>query len=196
MTELALRCLRGRDIETVLGPLAALRIEVFRDWPYLYDGDRDYERRYLAAFAASPRALVVGAFADERLVGAATALPLADEHAALRAPFDARGEAIASIFYLAESVLLPAYRGRGLGHAFFDHREAAAREGGFDRAVFGAVVRGEDDARRPASARSLEPFWRKRGYAPLAGVVCRFPWRDVGDGAETEKPLQFWGRRL
>ena len=196
MSEVRLRRLEGGAVKTVLGALGELRIEVFRDWPYLYAGDLDYERRYLAAFVASPRARVVAACVGETLVAAATALPLADEHEALRAPFEHRGDDVGRIFYLAESVLLPAYRGRGIGHAFFDEREAAAREAGFTRAVFCAVLRSVDDPRRPADARDLEPFWRKRGYVPLDGLVCRLAWRDVGEGAESEKPLQFWGREL
>lgn len=182
MADVTVRCLRGAAIGDVLDAVADLRIRVFRDWPYLYDGDRDYERRYLAAFASSPRALLVGAFADE--------------HEEMREPFEARGDDVASIFYLAESVLLPEFRGRGLGHRFFDQRERVAREGGFTTAVFCAVVRAANDPRRPRDERPLEPFWRKRGYAPLEGVVCCFPWRDVGDKDETEKTLQFWGRRL
>jgi len=194
--EVTLRRLRGGAIAAVLDDLAALRITVFRDWPYLYDGDLDYERRYLGPFAASPRALVVGAFAGEGLVGAAMALPLADEQTAFCAPFEARGDDVARTFYLAESVLLPAYRGRGVGHAFFDEREAVARAEGDTDAVFCAVVRADDDPRRPQGARSLAPFWRRRGYVPLTGVTCRFPWRDAGDAAETSKLLQFWGRGL
>jgi GNAT superfamily N-acetyltransferase len=196
MAEVTVRCLQGAQIETVLDALADLRITVFRDWPYLYDGDRAYEQRYLAAFAASKRALVVGAFAGERLVGAATALPLADEHAAMRAPFEARGDDVARLFYLAESVLLPDWRGRGLGHRFFDERERAARAGGFEEAVFCAVVRDPNDPRRPRDERALAPFWRKRGYLPARGVTCRFAWRDVGETWESEKTLQFWRRRL
>lgn len=196
MAEVSLRCLRGAAVTEVLDDLAALRIAVFRAWPYLYDGDRGYERRYLARFAASPRALVVAAFAGERLVGAATGLPLADEDAAFRAPFERRGDDVGAIFYLAESVLREDFRGRGIGHAFFDEREAAARAEGFATAVFCAVVRAADDPRRPPDARGLAPFWRGRGYTPLAEAVCRFPWRDVGDAAATEKPLQFWSRRL
>ncbi len=196
MADVTVRCLRGAAIGDVLDAVADLRIRVFRDWPYLYDGDRDYERRYLAAFASSPRALLVGAFANARLVGAATALPLADEHEEIREPFEARGDDVASIFYLAESVLLPEFRGRGLGHRFFDQRERVAREGGFTTAVFCAVVRAANDPRRPRDERPLEPFWHKRGYAPLESVTCRFAWRDVGDKDETEKTLQFWGRRL
>ena len=45
-----LRGLTGTDLDTALDDLARLRITVFRDWPYLYDGDLDYERRYLAEF--------------------------------------------------------------------------------------------------------------------------------------------------
>jgi len=196
MGGVTVRRLEGPAIAPVIDGLAALRIEVFRAWPYLYDGDLDYERRYLGQLAASPEALVVGAFAGEALVGAATALPLADEHAEFREPFEARGDDVGQIFYLAESVLQSAWRGRGLGHRFFDEREAVARERGFARAAFCAVTRDERDPRRPSGYRALDPFWRKRGYLPLDGVTCRFAWRDVGDAEETEKTLQFWGRRL
>jgi len=37
----------GADLERWISELARLRIRVFRDWPYLYDGDADYEARYL-----------------------------------------------------------------------------------------------------------------------------------------------------
>ena len=194
MDDVEIRRLEGDAIAEALDDLARLRIAVFRDWPYLYAGTLDYERRYLGRFAASPRAFVVGAFAGGTLVGAATALPLADEHADIRAPFDAAGEDVSDTFYLAESVLLPAWRGRGIGHAFFDHREDGARALGYRRCVFCAVVRPEDHPLRPPAARSLEPFWRRRGYRPLPGVVCRFAWTDVGEIGETEKALQFWER--
>ncbi len=196
MAEVEIRRLRGAAIGAALDDLARLRIEVFRAWPYLYAGTVDYERRYLARFAASPVALVVGASAAGRLVGAATALPLGDEHEAFRAPLAARGLDPGRIYYLAESVLLPAWRGRGLGHAFFDHREAEARAGGFEVAAFCAVVRPDDDPRKPRGYRPLDTFWRKRGYTPLPGAVAEFAWRDVGEDVETAKPLQFWSRLL
>ena len=37
--------------------LAAQRIRVFREFPYLYDGDVGYEREYLATYVHSPRSL-------------------------------------------------------------------------------------------------------------------------------------------
>jgi len=103
---------------------------------------------------------------------------------------------VAQTFYCAESVLLPAYRGQGIGHRFFDLREAHARALGLRHVVFCAVRRPDDHPLRPADYRPLDPFWRARGYAPVAGAVARFGWKDVDQPAETDKPLQVWARTL
>jgi GNAT superfamily N-acetyltransferase len=93
-------------------------------------------------------------------------------------------------------VLLADYRGRGIGHRFFDLREAHARATGHRRVAFCGVIRAVDHPGRPADHAPLDPFWRKRGYAPLPGVVARFRWKDLGEAQETQKPLQFWMRDL
>ena len=54
---LEVKSLFGEEISSVLPDLARLRIIVFRDWPYLYDGTLDYEERYLAKLAAAPGAV-------------------------------------------------------------------------------------------------------------------------------------------
>lgn len=195
-SDLSIRLMRGAEIAPVFDDLAALRIAVFADFPYLYDGDPDYERRYLGRFAASPNAFVAGAFEGARLVGAATAAPMEEHEDDFSAPLAAAGIAPSDVYYCAESVLLPEFRGRGLGHRFFDVREAEGRRLGRCHAAFCAVIRPEDHPARPEGYRPLDPFWRRRGYAPLAGAVARFAWRDRGDAEETQKPLQLWMRTL
>ena len=190
-----LRILRADDLAAAIPRLATLRTEVFRDWPYLYDGDAAYEERYLAGFAAAPGGVIVGAFADGTMVGAATACPLIEADPAFRAPFERAGHDPAGWLYFGESVLDPEWRGRGIGVAFFAHRERAAREAGFARTCFCAVLRDVDDPRRPKTYEPLDGFWRRRGYAPL-DLETRYAWRDVGEREETEKPMRFWGRRL
>jgi len=191
-----MRILRGAEIVERLDDLAALRIAVFRDFPYLYDGDPAYERAYLGRFAASPRAFVAAALDGGRMVGAATGAPLEEHEDDFADAIAAAGLAAGDVYYCAESVLLPAWRGRGLGHRFFDAREAEARALGRGHAAFCAVIRPADHPARPQDYRPLDGFWRKRGYAPLPGVVARFSWRDLGAAGETEKPLQVWARRL
>ena len=188
--------LTGAEIAAVLAPLADLRIRVFRDFPYLYDGDPDYEAWYLERLASAPDSMIVAALAGERLVGAATALPLVHEHDDFKAPFERHGIDPAEVFYLAESVLLSAYRGQGIGHAFFDHREATGQRLGYARLAFCAVVRPPDDPRRPADYRPLDGFWRARGYRPVAGLTTTFRWKEWGEPEETAKPMQFWLREV
>lgn len=193
---LTIRPLTGPALEAALGDVAALRIAVFRDWPYLYDGGLAYERDYLQSYRNNPLALVVGAYDGARLVGASTATPLADHADDFTAAFQGSGIDLASVYYCAESVLLPAFRGQGAGRAFFEAREAFARDNGFARICFCAVTRPDGHPSKPQDYRPLDPFWRSLGYAPLPGVVARFTWKDVDNAAPTAKPLQFWMRRL
>jgi GNAT superfamily N-acetyltransferase len=187
----------GAAVRPWLAAVAPLRIAVFRDWPYLYDGELAYEAEYLAAYAASPRSVFVLAFDGEAVVGAATGIPLADDGAAFQQPFRERGLDPSTVFYFGESVLLPVYRGRGVGHAFFDHREDHARAlGGFTHTAFAAVDRAADDARRPPDHRGNEAFWTKRGYVRQPGMTMHLAWRELGGASDSEKPLTFWLRTL
>lgn len=188
--------LTGAALEAALDDVARLRIAVFRDWPYLYDGDLGYERAYLAVYPDNPRAVVVGAFDGARLVGAATGLPMQDHADDFAAAFDGTGEDLSRLFYCAESVLLPEYRGQGIGHRFFDLREEQARSLGLEKVAFCSVIRPEDHPLRPKGHAPLDGFWRKRGYRPVPGVVAHFGWKDLDQSDETDKPLQFWIKTL
>ncbi|RBI72737.1 GNAT family N-acetyltransferase [Roseovarius sp. TE539] len=188
--------LTGTALEDALEDVARLRISVFRDWPYLYDGSMEYERDYLQAYRESANAILVGAFDGDSLVGASTGTPMEDHADDFAAAFDGTGHDLHTIFYCAESVLLPGYRGQGIGHAFFDAREAHARALGRRYSAFCGIVRAAEHPLRPADYAPLDPFWRKRGYEPVDGAVATFRWKDIDRPDETDHRLQFWMRRL
>ncbi|MDX2290221.1 MAG: GNAT family N-acetyltransferase [Hyphomicrobiaceae bacterium] len=189
--------LTGDALRAVLPDLARLRMAVFRDWPYLYDGSEAYEAEYLAKFASGRGAVCIVARDGDRIIGASTASPMAETDAEFRDPFLSAGYDIASVFYCGESVLLPEYRGHGLGHAFFDGREGHARQlGGFAISTFCRVVRPDDHPLKPRDYRPLDGFWTKRGYAPRSGLVARYAWTEVGQDHETDHTLQFWLKDL
>jgi GNAT superfamily N-acetyltransferase len=191
-----IRTFAGAAVRPHLDAVARLRMAVFRDWPYLYAGDMDYERDYLSAYACSPGSVFVLAFDGDEIVGASTGIPLADDGEAFHRPFLSRDIDVRQVFYCGESVLLQEYRGRGIGHAFFDHREAHARAlGGFAWTAFCAVDRAPDDPRRPPAHRGNEAFWTRRGYAQQPDMAMRLDWNEIEAGDVAHK-LTFWLRPL
>lgn len=201
MTESPLKVLRltgaQPELSRWLSALAALRIRVFRDFPYLYDGSLEYEESYLKTYTECPESIVVLVLDGDAVVGATTGLPLAAETEEFKRPFVAAGIAPEDIFYCAESVLLPEYRGQGLYKRFFLEREGQASAlGGFTHTSFCCVQRPADHPLRPADYRPLDAVWRHFGYTPRADLMTTYPWQDIGEAEETDKPMMFWLKPL
>jgi GNAT superfamily N-acetyltransferase len=187
---------RGSQISSAIVELARLRVSVFREWPYLYDGDEGYERGYLEVYTQCPAAAVILARDGGDVVGASTCLPLREETDAIRAPFESRGLDLDRFFYFGESVLLPAFRGQGVGVKFFEARERVARGAKADFAVFCAVRRAENHPKRPGNSADMPRFWRQRGYSPLPGVFCQMAWKEIDRVEPVVHDLAFWIKPL
>ncbi|EMS78608.1 hypothetical protein [Desulfotignum phosphitoxidans] len=193
MTKLIVKNLTGDQIHPFLDELARLRIEVFKEYPYLYDGSVEYETEYLKSYAACSESLVVGAFKDEHLVGASTGLPMKDAAQEFKAPFAAQGQDIDKIFYFGESVMKKACRGTGIYARFFAEREGYARSlGRFDRVCFCAVERPADHPAKPSGYRPLDGYWNRRGYTRRPDLTTRFLWKDLDEVEESPKKMVFW----
>lgn len=189
----AIDCVPGDQLAPWIDALGALRIRVFREYPYLYDGTLDYERRYLDVYRNSPRSMVILVTGgDGELVGASTCLPLRDECAEFQEPFVRAGWRVEDICYFGESILLPEWRGMGLGGRFFDLREQHARDIGCETAAFCAVDRPSDHPSRPAAYQVLDSFWQRRGFRRQDDLKAMFSWREIGEDEESAKSLTFW----
>lgn len=197
MAELHHASFVGEAIAQQLEALGQLRIAVFRDFPYLYAGSMAYELEYLATYVRSPRSFLHCVYDCGEMVGATTCIPLGDETAEVQAPFLAAGMDPRDIFYFGESILLGAYRGLGLGHRFFDEREAHARSyGSYAHACFCAVQRPENHPLRPSDYRPLDDFWTKRGYERRPSLQSSFEWQDIDKSASDAKPMVYWMKAL
>ncbi len=194
---LKLERLSGDKLNQYIPELARLRIQVFRDWPYLYDGDLAYEEKYLQTYIEAPDSVIVLAFDGDKVVGASTGIPLKHETEEVKAPFITAGYDVDKIFYCGESVLLPEYRGQGAGVAFFEHREEHAQQiGGFDYSCFCGVQRPDNHPRRPADYVPLDSFWRKRGYEKYDDLNTTFSWKELDETVESPKPMTFWMKKI
>ncbi|MEM8867260.1 MAG: GNAT family N-acetyltransferase [Verrucomicrobiota bacterium] len=196
MNELRIFTVQGEALSDYIEAIAALRIEVFREWPYCYDGSIDYERRYLQSYIQSPSALVVIAETAGRIVGASTALPLIDADPAFAQAFEGTSLPKEDIIYYGESVVLPAYRGRGIGAQFFQTREAHASALGKKFATFCAIERPPNNTRQPANYRPLDSFWQRQGFNKQPAIQATFDWREIGETVECSHTLSFWIKEL
>jgi len=185
--------LSGKQIAAHIDDLAQLRIEVFREFPYLYQGDADYERRYLQTYIQSPRSTCTLVYDGAVLVGATTGLPLDDEIAEVRKPFLDAGYDLSKIFYCGESVLKRSHRGRGIYKHLFRVREEHAKSlGGFEIASFCCVQRPPDHPLRPAGYVPLNEIWNRFGYREHAELETDFDWKDIDQSEPTRKRMRFW----
>jgi GNAT superfamily N-acetyltransferase len=187
----------GKEIETVVTSLAALRIEVFRDFPYLYEGSFEYEKDYLQTYVNSDRAFLFAVFDNEKMVGATTCIPLMDETVEVKEPFECVGMKLEEIFYFGESILLKEYRGKGIGKQFFEQRERhAASFGDYTKTCFCAVDRPENHPNRPESYVPLDEFWKSRDYKKSEVLKSKFSWKDINEPKETEKTMIYWLKKI
>lgn len=191
-----IKSLSGIDAVACFDDLARLRIEVFRAFPYLYDGSLDHERKYLATYADTEGAVFVLALDDGQVVGMSTGMPMVAETEEVKAPFLAAGYDPSNLFYFGESVLLSNYRGHGLGVRFFEEREAHAKRLGFNWCTFCAIERPADHPRRPADYVPLNAFWEKRGYRHHPELRTSFTWQDIDESTQSPKPLSFWMKNI
>ena len=193
MSEIAIQLLSGKSVEPWIPDLARLRITVFRDFPYLYDGTTEYEENYLQTYVNSPDSIVVLALEDGNVIGASTGLPMSDETPEFQQPFVDQGYDPAKVFYCAESVLLKEYRGRGAYKQFFTGREHHAQQlGRFDWLSFCCVQRPADHPLRPADYIPLDAVWAKFGYVKHPELRTTYDWKDVNEAEETAHEMVFW----
>lgn len=188
---------RGSELDPFIENLARLRMTVFRSWPYLYEGDFDYEKKYLKTYTSSKNSFVALALFEDQIIGATTAILASDEESSFQKPFIERQLAPESVCYFGESILLPEYRGLGIGKEFMNRRLRFAESlPGVRQAAFCSVIRPANHPLRPADYRPLDSFWKQMKFEPVEGMLTEYLWRDVGEEKETTKQLQFWMRDL
>lgn len=186
----------NQKIAETIQSLGRIRLQVFREFPYLYDGSISDEIHYLSHYGACSGSLVLRAFHGEDLIGVSTCLPMVQAQAAFRQPFEQQGWDCSTLGYLGESVILAEHRGHGLGRKFFQLREAHLKSLGCQIATFCAVDRPADHALRPQGYRPLDSFWIGLGYRKQERLKASFSWRQVDEQAECLNTLTYWTKSL
>ncbi len=196
LTDIHVRAFTGPSLKTYLHTVAKLRSDVFRDYPYLAEPDLLRETNFLRRIASSKESIGVLIFDNTTLVGASFGMPLAlvDE---VQKPFLDRHLNLNDYYLFTESVLLKPYRSRGIGHHFFDVREAHVQHlKKYTHICFCTPVKPENDPLRPEDDIPLNDFWRKRGYVQHPELFCRLQWKLIGQHKPSEQIMTFWMKEI
>lgn len=182
----------GEDIRPYLLDLARLRLHIFREYPYLYEGTLDCEKKYLAHYVECPESIVLLAFDQQRVIGAATALPMKDESEEVKAPFIQSHFNLNHIMYFGELILLPEYRSKKIGYQLFTQLENITHQSGYKMAAFCTVEPLLDHPKKPTHWQSLDNFWQQLGYQKHPELTVTFHWKEVDESDTSPKTMTFW----
>jgi len=189
--------LDGQEARRFVQELAELRLKVFFDFPYLYEGNLDYEKHYLETYFQAKHSFIFLVEHEGKIIGATTGIWAKEEEDNFRRPFENNGMDPEKIFYFGESILLPEYRGKGLGKVFFEEREKFARSLPFIETLsFCSVLRDENHPLKPDHYQPLDNFWMGQGFLKAQNLTTQYEWQDREETVPSFKNMQYWIKNL
>ena len=187
---------KGTEIEAIFDALAELRIQVFGEFPYLYQGTKEFEFQYLNKYVESNCSFIYTIWDNQKLIGASSCIALSDEFEDVKDPFLKAGMDINSIIYFGESILLKTYRNQGFGKLFMEKRLEFASSFPWCKAVyFCSVERPENHPLKPIDYKNLHSFWRYQGFVPTE-LSSFFEWKDIDQEIESSKKMNYWMKQI
>lgn len=190
------KLLTGPDAIESLDGVASLRIDIFREFPYLYDGKRGDEIHYLRRYAEKPGACVITVSDGDTLVGAATGIPLQYEHRSMVEPVRVADYPVDEMYYVGEVLFYPKYRNRVLGQRLLSMIEEHVRSlGNYRYLTCATVVRPDDHPLRPVEYVPIERFLARTSFIALTDVSATIAWRET-DGIDRKHLMRFWIKEL
>jgi len=189
-----MRIIRGQEIENHIDQLGRFRIEIFREYPYLYDGDLDYERAYLNRYSRDTESFLLVIHDRLGFVGICTGMPLSGEDPDFRNAFV--GESINEIYYIGEVMLRKDARGKKMGSKLFSTALSLIDSKKYKRVSLCTVDRGSNHPQCPESYCSPDYLWKKYGFEKSAHLVAFLSWKDIGQTTETKKTMNIWFKEL
>lgn len=196
MSELDIKILHGNEAKPFLNDIAQMRIEMFREFPYLYDGSIEYERNYLEGYFSSPSSTIILGFSGKRLIAFSSSIALNDEMDEIKQPFIDQKLPLKDYFYIGEMMIQPEFRGKGLLRQFFDTQENYAKQNGYKHSVFMTVRRSDEHIERPEDYKDIAPIWRHFEYEILPNMQIDMPWQRVDTGKEEMNVLDVWYKKI
>lgn len=187
---LTLNLLTGEEASEYFNEIAGLRIGLFKEFPYLYEGSLEYEAGYLQTYFKAKSVQVLLLFDGDKVVGFSNSISLAEESDEFKKPFLDQGLKLEDYLYIGEVMFNADYRQKGIARQIMDHHATRAKELG-TKQCFITVDRPDDHPARPTDYQPTDPLWIHFGFNK-ADFTMKMKWQQVDTHKEEENTLNIW----
>lgn len=191
----------GKDAIEYIDIVSELRIQAFKEYPYLYEGNLDYEREYVHGYAIDGKAMIAVARTDNKIVGISTGIPLVSDSeivADAKKIFAENGLDVSDYYYYGEVIVLPDFRGRGVTSKLYAEQDNLIKSWGYKHVCILTVMREIDHPLRPANYKSPDKMWEHLGFFRNK-LITEYHWPTIQPDMSVEDVknyLEFWTKDL
>lgn len=187
--------LKGTEIKNYSDELAKMRLEYFKEYPYLYRGDLENERKNFRNLADNWRSILLIALEGQEIAAVSTATPLDSGYVDVPQDiFRNMGFINQDLYYFGEIIVHQKFRGIGLASQIFKEQEDFAGILGYQAVCFLAVEREQNHPLKPVDYQENDSIWEHLGYQKTnKEVFLEWPTAQSNGTVEnTKNKLVFW----
>lgn len=186
--------------KTMFDFIAQQRIEQFKGYPYLYDGNMDFEYNYLNGYVSTPKSAFAIAFWQDQPVALITGMPLYDFNKDVPNGLDAFKQAglnAEEYYYFGEFLILPEHRDDSLISKLAAIFEDYVASIGYTKTCF-MEESNDSHPLKPADYQEKDYLLLRDGYKKTSAVIG-YTWPTFqldGSIKEQTHDLNYWIKDL
>jgi GNAT superfamily N-acetyltransferase len=189
-----LEVLHGQEIAPCVKEIVQFVNKIYRNYPYLYNGDDAGYEAYLESFPNLDDVTVCLAFAGAEVVGIAVGLPMPERDVYQETLLE-HGYDLKELFYLGEFGLKPEYQGQGIELTMYQNIEHAANKKGQFKKICFWEIEGPLGQATP-SYFPRDDFWKQLGFIRHPELNFQIFWTNIGDTSESAHKAVYWMKNL
>lgn len=191
----------GKHFLSYVDFLSQLRIDTFKEYPYLYEGNLEIESKHIRDFISDEKSMVVVAKVSNEIAGICTGTPLSNNSeiiSKLKKASQKKALELDGYYYCAELIVLPKFRGIGLTRKLLEIQDKKIAEWGFKSTCLLTIVRDTHHPLKPIEYKPTDEIWEKMGFHKTDLMISQ-DWPTIQADRSVknaENILQFWEKDI
>ena len=192
---------KGDDLKELIPEISKARLELFKEFPYLYEGTYEDELKYLNEFVNNPKSIILTVHKENKLIAFVTATAVESGFElteAIKDLMQKQGLDTSKYFYISEMMVYPEFRSFELQNQLKKDIENYARENSYTMTCFLSVFRENNHPLRPQDYKEISRLWKFNKYRKT-NISVKFEWNTVQKDSEAKlmnNQLDLWEKEL